>query len=317
VFELAASGTPIVSGTSPAIRRFFGDNVLQAGDSDTGHAALQSLLESEDMRSRIALRGIRTAMRSHTASLRFDQILERSGVASGRTPASPPVSLVVATDNPERIDGILENVSRQAYTNLQLVVSAFGFDLDEAELKRRGADLGVSNIALVHAAAVGARPEAFNTGFRASDGTYVGWLNDADFYGGEFVGDIMDAFVYTEANIIGKRTHYAYVKPTDAMVLRSPGFEHEYVDCVALGTTISDRSIVASVQSLPIDHAAGERFLSEAKLLGARLFSGDRYNYLDIGSDPLITDTRRAHDNEIDVVDEVVLQGLDVSYVSV
>jgi SAM-dependent methyltransferase len=317
IFELAASGTPILSGTSPAIERFFGDTVLQAADDEAGRVGLRVLLGSSEMRARIAQRGIRTSMREHTASLRFDEILERSGVAAPRTPPSASVSLVVPTNRPLQMDEILENVGRQSYSNLQLVVAAHGLELDEADLKKQGADLGVDNIVVTRVDSDRTLGEVINAGFDAADGAYIGKIDDDNYYGAEFVGDLMDAFGYTNAGIVGKWTHYTYVEGLDAMVLRFPGFEHTYVELVAGSAMIVERTVFDAVK-FPSERVGEDtQFLRDAKKLGVRTYSGDRYNYVYMRYSDPGHHTFDVSDIELAAKGELVQYGLNIAHVTV
>jgi hypothetical protein len=317
IFELAASGTPILSCESPAIGRYFEHVVVQVDDSNAGRFALRTLLRSEEMRSRLAVRSVRACMREHTASLRVDDILELSGVVAPRTPPPEPVTLVAPTNQPENVGEILMSVARQSYPNLQLVVVAHGIDLDEPEVRRKAADLGIDNIAIIGISADEPLGAVVNAGFSAADGAYIGKIDDDDFYGPEFVGDLLDAFKYTEAGIVGKQAYYAYLESLDAMVLRFPGAEHTYASWVAGATMILKRSVFDAVQFQYQQAGSDSQFMRDAIGAGVRIYSGDRYNFLYKRSAIEGHHTFKATDLELASKGRIVQYGLNLTHVTV
>jgi hypothetical protein len=317
LFELAASGTPILSCTSPAIDKYFRDVVVQVDDSNAGRFALRTLLRSEEMRSRMAVRGIRTCMREHTASLRFDDILELSGVMAPRSPPTHPVTVVAPTNHPEHIGEILMSAARQSYPNLQLVIAAHGIDLDEPEVRRQAADLGIDSTVIVGIGADEPLGEVVNAGFRAADGEFIGKIDDDDFYGPEFVADLIDAFQYTEAGIVGKQSYYAYIENLDATVIRFPGAEHMYVPWVAGATMIVKRSVFDAVQFQYQQAGSDSQFMRDAAALGVRIYSANRYNFMYMRSASEGHHTFKITDLELASKGRIVQYGLNLTHVSV
>jgi len=282
VFELAASGTPVVSGASPAISRFFGDIVTQTADAAETRDALKALLESEEMRARVALQGVRTVMREHTASHRVDEILDRAGIAGGRSPALAPVTLVLPIRGPDDLDRALAIARRQTYSNLQLVIPMMGFEMSAADLRRATGDSDLANIELFRVDSDLSHGAAVLAGFRAADGEYVGSIDVGDYYGGEFVWDLMDAFSYTEARIVGKRTHYWFDGEAESSILMSPGHENTYVETVVDTAMLVDRSVFEVSRYSERPDGGLQAFVQDASAIGVRVYSSDRFNYLRI-----------------------------------
>lgn len=280
VFELAASGTPVLSGASPAISRFFGDIVSQTADATETRDALKALLGSEEMRARVAVRGVRTVMREHTASHRVDEILDRAGVADGRMPDLAPVTLVASARRLDELQRAIDIARGQTYTNLQLVVEVHGFEVSATDFRRANADLGLVNVELVQTDLDLSFGDAAFAGLGAADGTYIGRIAVDDYYGEEFVWDLVHAFGYTEAKIVGKRTHYSFDKEDESLILSFPGHENTYVETVVDTAMLVDRSVFEAIR-VPEQPAGGlQALVKNARTVGVRVYSADRFNHI-------------------------------------
>lgn len=81
IFELAATGTPIVTGPSEAVEGLARDGVLSlVRTADETRAAVGALLSSEDLRAERSARGTDWVNAGHLASHRVDQVLEAVGL---------------------------------------------------------------------------------------------------------------------------------------------------------------------------------------------------------------------------------------------
>jgi spore maturation protein CgeB len=113
IFELLAAGTGIVSGVSPAIvSQVGGGLVTEAAHPDETREALSLMLDDEDARARIAVRGLRRIMSDHTYGDRTETILRAIGLASAAA-VSPTLTVVACLDRPEDACRLLESLRRQ------------------------------------------------------------------------------------------------------------------------------------------------------------------------------------------------------------
>ena len=82
VFELLASGTPVISGPSRAIEEMVPEDAIRiARSKDETKQHLEILLSSEEARSRIAGAGLQWINTGNSAADRVDRILETIGIA--------------------------------------------------------------------------------------------------------------------------------------------------------------------------------------------------------------------------------------------
>ena len=280
IFELAASGTPIVSGTSPAIARFFGDSIIQAGTPDEGAAALHFLLESEMYRARLAHQNLRSVMRRHTTSDRVETILKtiRLGDQVDRTP--PLVSVVAPSNRPELVEHTIATVASQTYPRVELILMAHGYKPDEPLLREVAASHGLRHLTFLTVPSGVPLGELLNRAFQMARGEYLWKIDDDDFYGPEFLHDEVDAFKYTDCDIVGKAAHFVFLESANVTIHRNSSHEHSYVGLVHGGTMVISKSVAESVRFPEIPQGSDTGFLRSATAQGARIYAADRFNFI-------------------------------------
>lgn len=79
VLELAASGTPVVSGPSRAITHYFGDSVSQVHSREETRAVVEELLGNHNLRTTMANEA-RERVQPHTASQRITTVTKALGL---------------------------------------------------------------------------------------------------------------------------------------------------------------------------------------------------------------------------------------------
>lgn len=118
VFELAASGTQIVSDYSPGVEKFYGDDVIFF------NREAQTLDEYSDVDiSANAHSALKKTMINHTYRLRFESILKLLGLAyTSARPAPTMISVVTSIDDAEKAVAKF-NANRRQFSRLLLAVS--------------------------------------------------------------------------------------------------------------------------------------------------------------------------------------------------
>jgi len=81
VMEIAACGTPLISGPGFGMSRYMAGAVHVAHTESEAAQALENLLHHPAYRWRVALKGARTIMRAHTTQHRLVQMLRTAGMA--------------------------------------------------------------------------------------------------------------------------------------------------------------------------------------------------------------------------------------------
>ena len=279
IFELSASNTPIVSGVSPAITRFFGEDIMQAATEGEARTAFRLLLTSESYRARLAHRALRTVMRHHTTSHRVEEILRRVGLDDIPIRSSPLVSAVAPSNRPAMVKQTIAAVARQSYRPIELVLVAHGYSPDEGELRDYAKSLGLEDVLTLEVDADVPLGEVLNRAFAIANGKYIWKADDDDYYGPEFLHDLLDAFLYTDAEVVGKAAHYAFIEGQNMTVIRNRAKEHSYVSHVHGATMVVSREIMREASFPAIPQGSDTGFQRAVLGAGARIYSADRFNF--------------------------------------
>ena len=161
-----------------------------------------------------------------------------------RVASEPSVSVVLATRRPEMLEFALRQVHKQRDVDLQLVLAPHGFTPDADVLRERGPEHVVvrPNDASVLFGDVLADAVA------AADGDLVLKMDDDDWYGPEFVADLLLARAYSGAEMVGTPAEMHYLVERDVTVRRGHRSEL-YAPFVAGGTMLVERGLLREVGS--------------------------------------------------------------------
>lgn len=286
IFEITACGTPVVSTPSPALAEFFDDSmVVQASERDEAGFLLRALVRSSELRDRMVHLGQRRIWSDHTYTQRVDRLLMAVGKPEHRTTGAT-LSVLVSTNRPDRLVDVLSTVASQVGPPVELLVLTHGFATDQAEFHARARSLGVEDLQLLTAGADVPLGECLNVLVRASSGDVVAKMDDDDLYGSNYLSDQLHAMDYSGADVVGKQAHYMYLEGMDATILRFPEREHRYTDFVAGPTIMARRDLVIDNPFLAIPRGEDTAFLRSAAAAGARIYAADRFNFVQVRSNP-------------------------------
>ena len=202
----AASGAVVcVDSGEPELRPLLGaelHDLMTDGERIAGADAHGREAISIDMR--------RCALRDHSLRARARQVIAAAGLE-----ASPPaVSVLLATNRPERLEAAVASVAAQNYPNTELVLAPHGAGFTDEALARAVEAAGVPvRIAPVPAdEPLGA---VLNAAVAASSGTLVAKLDDDDHYSPHHLWDLVLAHEYSQAELVAKGAEYVYVASQD------------------------------------------------------------------------------------------------------
>lgn len=254
--------------------------VAEVRDDDELKAALTARIWQEELCDREGLRLARAIRAGHTFGHRVDAIAQAAGLAVDR--GDRTVSMVVPTNRPHQLDNVLANAARQEYGPVELVLVAHGFE-PPAEFKARAADAGLHHLTVVRADASLPLGACMNLGLDAAAGAYVAKIDDDNHYGPHYLTDLIDAFCYTDAGIVGKWAHYVWLQSTGAVVLRSPRSEHRYERLVQGGSMVLQADVARDLRfSDDLPRGVDTDILNRAQQAGVRTYAGDRFNYISV-----------------------------------
>lgn len=278
----AMHATPLVGldsltrGIAPEIA----EAIVQAPDEFSLRTELGARIHQDELRARDGHRVLRAVTRHHTATHRVRTIAGRLGLEVPSEDRS--ASAVVPTSRSHEIDNILANLGRQQDVDVELVLVMHGFTLPEEDLRRRAREAGVDNLVVVEADQSLTLGAIMNLGVDAASGRYVAKMDDDNYYGPQFLADLVDSFAYSGAGIVGKWCHYVWLTSSRAVVLRFPQHEHRFTDRVQGGAMLFEGDVVRELRFGDLPRRVDSDILDRAKAEGIGIYSGDRYNFVSV-----------------------------------
>jgi len=277
VLELLACGTPVISAYALGIEQLLGPDAVALVKSEEEAARwMDLLLRNPDLGARMVLRGQRRIFREHTCEQRLRKVMATIGRP---LPEKVPwVCVATCTNRPAMLENIIANYQRQAWPckELVLVLNSDQFDLEQ--VRRRIAEVPAARVLQVpQSRTLG---ECLNRSIDESDSDYWTKFDDDDYYGPHFLTDLLTAFSYTDAALVGKYSYYAHLEGSRCLALRYPGIEHRYVTFLAGSAMVVRREVFDQVRFPEQNCGEDTVFLKECAAKGLRMYATDRFNHL-------------------------------------
>jgi hypothetical protein len=278
VFEILACGTPVISTYSRGIDEMLGEHVFMPTSPEHTRSYLEEMIADPSARQRRGHLGYRHVHRHHTYRHRFDTVLEFAGLLEPGAASRPEVSVIIVSNRPDQFEHALGSFIAQTYEDRELIFVANSSAFDPEVVVRRLGDVAGARALFIDDAATLA--DCLNEAISIASGRYIAKFDDDDDYGPEYLADLMLTFEYSDAAIAGKRSYYAYIHELDKTVLRFPGREFSHVPAVVGGTIVFDREAVGGIRFTPVERGTDSIFLEDCRAQGLRVFSADRFNFV-------------------------------------
>ena len=275
--------------------RMLGEHVRVTRSMEETADHLRELLADEETRAREGHLAYRHVHENHTYRHRMDEVFHRVGIESPVV-SQPTVSVLMPTMRPENVSRCLENFTKQTYPNkeLVLILNNAEFDLDAI---RRQIGL-VPNVRVIHVDGRTTLGDCLNRGVEAASGRYVAKMDDDHHYGERYLSDSVLAASFSDAEVVGKGIHFVYLESSDTTALFEWTSEHTFMSFVR-GATLFIRTDV--VREIPFDSISVKEdtnFQRAVARAGCRIFSADRFNFVQVRTRRLSAHTTQTPDAE-------------------
>ncbi|HEU5159235.1 MAG TPA: glycosyltransferase [Streptosporangiaceae bacterium] len=280
IVELAAAGIPAISRLSDHVRDVFGDLVPRAVNHREAGQLARLLLASTELRDRNAHLAWRAVFEGHTYRHRVAAVLRGLGIGPAAPPPEPPVSVVLATCRTANIDHAIEQVARQTWRPVQLIIVLHGLDVEAGAVERQAKAAGIDDVVVLCVDGARTLGACLNAGIEAADGAFIGKMDDDELYGPRYLADLLHAFDYTEAGIVGKLAHYVHLSGSGANILRYPELEHSYVDLVRGGALLARGDLLRTYRFDDVTRGEDTRLFRRCRADGVKIYSADRFSFV-------------------------------------
>lgn len=274
VFEGLASGTPILSSYSKGILETFNNIVMISEDTNELKKQLKFISENEIAYYRKSLLGIREVYEKHTYKHRLSYVLKNMDIDIPVTMESVTVAVVVYSE--EDVKKAISLFKSQSYINkkLALIINNGNeiknihdmFNIYQTE------DISMYLFSYME------NYDEISAVF-ATD--WIAFIDLNNYYGHNYLKDLMLASLYTEADFIGKNTYYSMNK-NEHLSKINDGQEYIYVDDLYPKSSIVKNSYTFHKNAKELlSSFLDNKNLSEYKRYGGIMFSSDCYNFIE------------------------------------
>lgn len=209
VYELLASNTRVISNYSRGVRLMFGDLVVS---TDSGDEALRRIRKQDEMgvTARLRLAGVRKVLSEHTYGHRLARIAQHAKINISNTCELPQITVLAWAKTLSEADSLFAHVRRQTSPVQQLIL------IMPAEIDTPMADLPcpVRRVTPEDAAEIRLGDLAKNEGWLAG-------FVPGDYYGANYLTDLILATRYSDATVLGKAA-YHYVDEDRLAIVDGP-----------------------------------------------------------------------------------------------
>lgn len=231
------------------------------------------------------------------------------------TGSQPSVSVLLPSRRPGDIVFAIEQVRRQVGVDVQILVGLHGEGWP-AEAQNRLSRVVPGLLAARFDAAVPFGSVLDELSARA-DGKLVTKWDDDDWYGIDHVADLVRAYNYSGADIVGKAAEFVRLEVTDVMIRRFLVGAESYSTTLAGGTLLTSKDWLHEIGGWsPVPRGVDRAVLAGTRRCGGRSYRTHGFQYV-LRRRAGDTHTWAVSDEEFMVGKFVRRQGLDLGFADV
>ncbi|MET3292239.1 UNVERIFIED_CONTAM: glycosyltransferase involved in cell wall biosynthesis [Brevibacillus sp. OAP136] len=207
------------------------------------------------------------------------------------------VSVVTCTNRPQFFKRLLENYQNQILLHKELIII---LNNDRMSLGQyRALVRPMKNVRVYQLPQSYSLGRCLNFGVRQARFPFVAKFDDDDYYGPHYLVRQLRALIVTKAHVVGKLSHFLYLKGRKLLVIQRPHQENRFVKWIAGGTIMARRSLFLNVP-FP-DRSLGEDvgFLRKCRARGLRIYASDHFDYVYIRRPSRTGHTWKVTDQEL------------------
>lgn len=207
-FEMLASNTMVISNYSRGVHNFFGDLVISSDNTQRIQEQFEKFNENSNISGRFRLKGLRKVLLEHTTQKRFEYLLKKIGIPYFKRP--PYAILIGRCETPVQKQILISSFKRQMWKYSHLCL------LQTFEDKKRNEEKIIIFKSIT---------EIWDAIKDENKQTFIGFLNYKNFYGENYLTDLILGSIYSKETVLGKGTFYA--SDNGNIVIKNEGFQYK------------------------------------------------------------------------------------------
>ncbi|MFI7697695.1 glycosyltransferase [Nonomuraea sp. NPDC049480] len=262
---LAAAGVPLAADAVPRWAGALGKDLVELIERRPD-------LTDELRREEHSIRLRRAALRTHGVAARWEQL-------GAPAPAPPLTSVLLATRRTDMVAFALDQIARQRDVQLEVILALHGVPKGHPDVAAAIAAFGcpLTVYEADHQAVFG---EVLNEAAARASGSFLLKMDDDDWYGPDFLSDLLLAHSYSGAQVVGTVPEFVYLSSIDVTVHRKQITE-QITSFVAGGTILVERSAFQAVGGFrPLRRSVDTQFQEALQAAGGQIYRTHGLGYI-------------------------------------
>jgi len=315
VYEILATGTPVLSTPSLAIDTQFDGIVPTAGTGADAIEAAGEVLGDDMSWRRLSHLGYREVHTKHTYH-QHSRIIETGVRGKASRKRQDMVSIVTASVRPENVKQMMQNAQQQSYPNVE-VIYVVTPNFSEADINRLRKTPNVKRTEVIVLPMEETLGQCLNAGVAVSKGDYIAKFDDDNLYLENYLIDMLLPFEFDDYWIVGKEGYFCYLEGHNKLVLRNPKKCFQKAAFVSGDAMIMKRKVFEHTGFPETRIGEDTKLLRDVAALGGNIYSADYYNFVKIRNADLSKHTWKESEDVLMRQSEVVSTGLDLTEVAI
>ncbi|MEV6863470.1 glycosyltransferase [Streptosporangium subroseum] len=267
VTGLAAAGVPLISDAVPRWAGALGPELDRLLTS-VGEPGLADDLEREEHSIRLR----REALRTHGVRARWEQL------GAPAAPA-PLISVLLTTRRPEMVRFALEQMARQRGAAFEMILTLHGIPSGHPDVVAALASFD-RPVTVFEASRETVFGTVLNEAAARASGTFLVKVDDDDWYGPDFLSDLLLAHSYSGAEVVGMVPEFVYLASIGVTVHREQVTE-QITNFIAGGTIFAERSTFEAIGGFrPLPGTIDAQFQHAVQAAGGQIYRTHGLGYI-------------------------------------
>ena len=188
------------------------------------------------------------------------------------------VSVITCTNKTKFLKNIFTNYHKQTVENKELIII---LNNDKLKLNKwRHEARNFKNVSVYQLSEKNSLGKCLNYAIKKANYNHIAKFDDDDYYAPSYLSDSLHAMEITNADVVGKRTHFMYLPDSKRLYLRFPSRENRFVERIQGGTILAKRKVFDKVWFRNVSLGEDNRFYEDCRAKGFKIYATNRYGYV-------------------------------------
>ncbi|MHA6533083.1 glycosyltransferase family 2 protein [Paenibacillus sp. BAC0078] len=190
------------------------------------------------------------------------------------------VSIITCTNRQSFLKNLFNNYKRQNHPKKELIII-----VNNNKIPLEPYQSLAKKLRNVHVFRVPGRSSlgtCLNYAVKKAKYSYIAKFDDDDYYAPYYLSETLKTFQRTNADVIGKRAHYMYLRGSKTLILRFPHDENRSVNTLPGATLVIKKGVFNKVQFPDQNVGEDDLFCKRSLQKGYKVYSAGKYNFVAI-----------------------------------